>query len=126
MAETERKSINPKLRKQVLERDNHICRKCSKNEKLCLHHIIPVADGEQIDTLENLITLCERCHQEWEVIVYRRTGGVTFEEWLEIPTALYQEETLDRRYDSSRSNGRHYSSIPNDQEHQRDRRERII
>lgn len=82
----ERKSISPAIRNKVYARDNHRCRKCHRTKKLHLHHIIPVAQ-EQIDTEENLITLCNHCHDEWEHIIYAQTTKLDFYQWLEIPPA---------------------------------------
>lgn len=62
-------------RQEVLERDNHKCRVCGMtneehNERngkdLHVHHIHPIsAGGGRFDT-ENLITLCNTDHKEWE------------------------------------------------------------
>lgn len=84
---TERKSISTAVRRQVLARDGHTCQKCGKNDKLDLHHINPVVQGQD-DSPENLVTLCKHCHSEWEQIVYINTDKVTFENWLSIPPAL--------------------------------------
>jgi hypothetical protein len=83
-----RKPINATLRQQVYARDQHCCQKCYKTKKLEIHHIIPLSSGEQIDTLENLITLCNRCHDEWDMI-FTRTKGVDFHAWLKIPPAIH-------------------------------------
>lgn len=57
-----------KLRTQVLERDQFKCTKCKINFKnLHVHHIIPKRKGGA-DCLENLITLCEKCHRVIEPI----------------------------------------------------------
>ena len=48
-------------------RDGWVCRKCDSkpgpDNRLEVHHIQPVADGGP-DFLENLVTLCRRCHIE--------------------------------------------------------------
>jgi len=49
----------------VLSRDSHICKYCkgrSKDTRLHCHHIIFKRNGGS-DTPENLITLCESCHE---------------------------------------------------------------
>jgi len=55
------------LQRQVFERDNFKCRHCkgkSKSYELHAHHIIHREnDGE--DILENLVTLCKKCHVEY-------------------------------------------------------------
>jgi hypothetical protein len=51
------------LREAVLYRDNHICRICDeKNMRLEVHHIQP-REGGGTDRAENLITLCQPCHE---------------------------------------------------------------
>jgi hypothetical protein len=54
------------IRKQVLKRDNYTCQRRGKLEAKCdrsldVHHIIPYNKGG-LDTLDNLSTLCPRCH----------------------------------------------------------------
>lgn len=51
------------IRSEVLERDNHQCTECTSTENLHLHHIIYASKGGE-DIVENLITLCIRCHME--------------------------------------------------------------
>jgi len=58
------KDIPAKLRQEVNERDNHICRKCEGRGKH-IHHIAYGTMGRRrVHTIENLITLCDKCH-EW-------------------------------------------------------------
>lgn len=57
-----------KIRKQVLERDNHTCQSCgSKPKSPHVHHIIPRDKGGN-EELKNLITKCLGCHisEEYE------------------------------------------------------------
>lgn len=62
-----REPISPKIRFEVLKRDNNQCVKCGaspkkdKNVELEIDHIIPVAKGGNNDPL-NLQTLCHRCN----------------------------------------------------------------
>lgn len=52
------------LQRQVFERDNFKCRNCngkSKDFELHAHHIEPRSEGGK-DLLENLVTLCKKCH----------------------------------------------------------------
>ena len=87
MART-REPMRLTLRQKVYERDGYICRKCGESQRLCLHHIIPVVKV-QIDTEENLVTLCEWCHKEWEYTIYLRSGeAIRFWDWLAIPRVL--------------------------------------
>jgi len=54
-------------REYVLHRDGHICQVCkgkSKYPVLEVHHIIPRSQGGT-DKPDNLITLCETCHQKY-------------------------------------------------------------
>lgn len=59
-------------RKQVLNRDNYTCQRCGcevenghreSQRSVEVHHLIPRAAGGP-DTMENLVTLCVRCHRE--------------------------------------------------------------
>lgn len=53
-----------KLRERVLQRDEFICRQCIKpflRKELVVHHIKRVIDGGE-HILENLVTLCRKCH----------------------------------------------------------------
>lgn len=56
--------MNDKLRYQVLRRDSYICQQDYETKTdLDVHHIIPKRQGG-LDTLNNLITVCRKCH-EW-------------------------------------------------------------
>ena len=46
---------------KALERDGYRCRICGSTERLNVHHIVPISMGGTHE-LENLITLCYRCH----------------------------------------------------------------
>jgi len=57
------------LRQKVLIRDNFTCQDCkSNNKKLDVHHKVPFLDGGE-NTLDNLISLCRKCHvkAEWKI-----------------------------------------------------------
>ena len=49
------------FRAKVLWRDRYTCQKCSTQEKLNAHHILPKIRGGT-DTPKNGMTLCEKCH----------------------------------------------------------------
>jgi len=50
------------VRTQVLKRDNYTCVNCKKTGgRLHVHHIIPRSE-EGTDELDNLVTLCAKCH----------------------------------------------------------------
>jgi len=51
------------FRKQVLIRDEYTCQRCGNKENLEVHHIKPKAQfPEFLCTIENGITLCDKCH----------------------------------------------------------------
>ncbi|MDV8000754.1 HNH endonuclease [Rhodococcus sp. IEGM 1408] len=52
-----------RVRAAVLDRDGHQCVQCRSTEHLEADHITPVAKGGT-DDLENLRTLCRRCHRK--------------------------------------------------------------
>ncbi|WP_226023655.1 HNH endonuclease [Halomicrobium salinisoli] len=58
-------AVPVKIKKEIYERDNHCCQRCGTKEhpyNLHAHHITPkAADGEARS--ENLVTLCEVCHE---------------------------------------------------------------
>lgn len=83
----DRKGISLTIRKKVLKRDGNCCRKCGKREKLEMHHIKPITEGQD-NAVDNLLALCTSCHREWEHAIYPHTGKITFDQWLTIPTAL--------------------------------------
>lgn len=51
------------IRAKVLWRDKYTCQKCNSKENLNTHHIIMRSKGGT-NTISNLITLCESCHNE--------------------------------------------------------------
>ena len=58
--------------RQIRERDHHLCRLCLDEGRLCrdnleVHHIAPLAEAweERLDD-DNLITLCDKCHEQAE------------------------------------------------------------
>ena len=58
--------LDENIRKAVILRDGCKCKECGKSAcKLEVHHIKPKRLGGS-NTLANLITLCERCHQKTE------------------------------------------------------------
>lgn len=66
-----------KTRQQVLERDGHKCQACGATEDLHVHHIIPVSAGGERYDIDNLVTLCDTHHREWEGLYLRPdTRGV--------------------------------------------------
>ncbi len=59
-----RRAVPPRLRRLVLARDGHRCQAegCGRTQHLQVHHRTPVQEGGR-ETLDNLITLCGRCHR---------------------------------------------------------------
>jgi len=51
-----------RLRALALMRDGSRCVRCGATEGLAAHHVVPVAEGGTM-ALDNLTTLCERCHR---------------------------------------------------------------
>lgn len=59
-----RPSLSPRLRFEILKRDNHTCRYCgAKAPNVALHvdHVRPIANGGG-NGLENLVTACSTCN----------------------------------------------------------------
>lgn len=59
-----RRAVPPRMRRLVLARDGHHCQVegCGRAQHLQVHHRTPVGAGGH-STLDNLITLCARCHR---------------------------------------------------------------
>jgi len=63
-------------REKARERDNYCCQDCGIGEEelgvgLHVHHIRPIKeydDVEDANTLDNLVSLCQPCHNKWEGI----------------------------------------------------------
>ena len=51
----------PSLRAKVLARDGHACKNCSSRRALHAHHVVWRSQGGPT-VLDNLLTLCNRCH----------------------------------------------------------------
>jgi len=64
-------AIAPSVRRDVLTRDRHQCRRkgCTHTRYLDLHHIVPRSRGGSNEK-QNLVTLCGACHRQWH-----RHGG---------------------------------------------------
>ncbi len=66
-----------RLRKQILDRDQHLCQVCRKQTATEVDHIIGKADGGTDDP-GNLQAICTRCHKKKtarERAEMRRGGG---------------------------------------------------
>jgi hypothetical protein len=53
------------MRRKALERDNFCCKLCGNKDKLVVHHSIP-RRIMLLNNIENLITLCRKCHRRIE------------------------------------------------------------
>ena len=69
------KQIYRRLMKQVLERDGWRCQKCGSLENLQVHHKTKRSQ-QGSDSLENLETLCARCHMENHGQLYLARGPI--------------------------------------------------
>jgi excisionase family DNA binding protein len=54
------------VKRAILIRDNYTCSKCGGKELLDVHH----KDGTERNDPENLVTLCQKCHQEAHKSLY--------------------------------------------------------
>jgi 5-methylcytosine-specific restriction endonuclease McrA len=57
-----------RIRKTVRQRDGNCCRSCGTSgewAKLSVHHLLPASLGGT-DDMDNLLTLCHRCHAAHE------------------------------------------------------------
>lgn len=50
------------IRRKVLKRDGHRCKKCGRMGRLEVDHIVPIAKGGEAFAMPNLRTLCRHCH----------------------------------------------------------------
>lgn len=55
--------LDPQIAKAVFNRDGWRCRHCNRGDTIDPHHIIFRSAGGE-DTLENLLTLCRKCHDD--------------------------------------------------------------
>jgi hypothetical protein len=75
-------SISTKLRREVLNRDNNLCKKCTRDNHLEVHHIQATVYGGS-DDIDNLIALCVVCHKEWHSV--ETQGIIEFDTWITYP-----------------------------------------
>jgi hypothetical protein len=65
------------LKRQCFYRDRWICLRCDRrfhSSELTAHHLIPRANGGP-DSIENLVTMCSKCHDYAEVwALYNRAA----------------------------------------------------
>lgn len=64
------------VRERILRRDNWTCQKCGqKISKLHVHHIIKRKEA-RVDTDDNLITVCHKCHKKLDGKEYGVYNGI--------------------------------------------------
>ncbi|WP_034991604.1 HNH endonuclease [Liquorilactobacillus vini] len=67
------------LRQQVLDRDHYICQYCGAINSKTVDHIVPIeADSKRKADINNLATICRRCHYtktQWEQSYYGTGRG---------------------------------------------------
>jgi 5-methylcytosine-specific restriction endonuclease McrA len=63
-----------KLSRRVLAHDGWRCQRCGTSQNLEVHHVQPrsLLGG---DTMENLISLCCRCHRQHHLRAVKRGNG---------------------------------------------------
>lgn len=54
--------ISNQTRKAVYRRDHYRCALCDSPRYIQVHHAIPKGSGGSVDSMHNLITLCQSCH----------------------------------------------------------------
>lgn len=62
--------FNEALKNKVLQRDNYHCYVCENDKDLEVHHVLPRRLGGSHE-MDNLITLCVRCHRHVETGNYQ-------------------------------------------------------
>ena len=92
------------LRPAVLERDNYLCQYCMSHGRMTpgkiVDHIIPYEfDSSKRDDVNNLATICARCHTAktlWEQEYYGTGSGNELKEVAEVPDIKYLPDFMDR------------------------------
>jgi len=91
-------------RNRIIERDKFTCQRCKKHHRthtgLSAHHIVPRAIGGQDDD-DNLITLCNKCHDWIELRDFRTAidiieSGIPESKQSKTPVRQVREETFSR------------------------------
>lgn len=63
------------LKQNVMLRDKYLCQNCGVNRGLCVHHIIPVSEDANLSLeKDNMVTLCNKCHNLVHSCDKRRFG----------------------------------------------------
>ena len=86
-----RKEFNSKIKPKYIDSHTPQCQKCMrfspwKKSVMEVHHKHALIDGGTND-IENLITLCHDCHEEWHK---HEDTGIPFSEWMQrVPLRVY-------------------------------------
>lgn len=85
--------ILPKVRQEVLERDNHCCIVCGKNHGLQIAHYISRARGG-LGIPQNLAVMCVSCHIAMDNGKYHKELQKFFREHLQAHYPEWDEKDL--------------------------------
>ena len=69
-----------RVRRAVLDRDGWRCRDCGRAGRLEVHHVQPLELGGAAFDLDNLRTVCFRCHHD----AHRPTVSPAVQRWREL------------------------------------------
>lgn len=82
-------------RRAVFERDGHRCRKCGRVGRLEVDHIVPLKQGGGPWVLDNLQSLCRRCHIEKTRAENRRPPTPAEAAWRRLVASMMSTSTAD-------------------------------
>lgn len=93
-----------RLRKQALERDYYICQYCGQPNSKTVDHIVPIEYDEKLkDHLDNLATICRKCHRlktDWEHSWYGTGIGNQRKQVTELHDVLSIKHLMNKNNDS--------------------------
>ena len=87
--------LSKKVKDLVWERDNHRCIICGNPYAMPNGHFISRAKSG-LGIPENIVTLCQKCHHDFDNTVKRKELSVLIRAYLDIHYPDFEEE--DRRY----------------------------
>lgn len=99
MALSHQPGVQDEIQRDCIQRrDGYRCKKCGRPQVLDVCPIIALSHGGSEEP-ENLVTLCESCHDEWRAL---EAGSVyPFKAWLRKPpliVLLYWIDAMDAEY----------------------------
>ena len=89
-------AISKEVKDRVWERDNHCCVWCGNWNALPEAHFIPRSLGG-LGIEENILTLCRKCHNEYDRTGKRETMQHYFRQYLKSMYPDWKEEELTYR-----------------------------